>query len=185
MTAISIPTPFPIFTGTDGFPLEDGYIYVGVQSVNPITNPKPVYWDSAMTIPAAQPIRTSGGYAVRNGSPARVYVDGYYSIIVRNKNGELVFSKLSVEPDVQLGAEYVPFTPAGTGAVVGSSQSKMRESVSVFDFMTAAQIADVQSGTLTLDATTAIQAAIDSIRGSTANPFNPNTNERGGSLHFR
>jgi len=54
------------------------------------------------------------------------------------------------------------YTPAGTGAVPTTVQSKLRQSVSIFDFLTAAQIADVKAGTLTLDCYSAIIAAIAS-----------------------
>jgi hypothetical protein len=57
-------------------------------------------------------------------------------------------------------SDLINFTPAGAGAVETTVQSKLREGVSVFDFMTAAQIADVQSGALSLDVTSAIQAAL-------------------------
>jgi hypothetical protein len=53
------------------------------------------------------------------------------------------------------------FLQAGTGGVLRGAQDKMRESVSAFDFMTAAQIADVQARTLLVDVTAACQAAID------------------------
>lgn len=53
------------------------------------------------------------------------------------------------------------YLPAGTGAVATDVQAKLRERTSVFDFMTAAEIADVQGYTLTLDVSDAIQAAID------------------------
>lgn len=43
---------------------------------------------------------------------------------------------------------------------------KLAQVVSVFDFMTTAQIADVQAGTLTLDVTTAINNAITAISGT-------------------
>jgi hypothetical protein len=61
----------------------------------------------------------------------------------------------------------VTYTPAGTGAVTTTVQAKLRESVSVFDFMTAAQIADVQAKTKIYDLTVPLQAAIDSITGGT------------------
>ena len=54
------------------------------------------------------------------------------------------------------------FEQTGAGAVQRAPEDKLRESVSVFDFMTAAQIADVQAGTGSLDVTAAIQAALDS-----------------------
>ena len=61
------------------------------------------------------------------------------------------------------GAAVVGFIQAGVAAVQRTVQDKLRERVSVFDFMTAAQIADVKAGTLLLDVTAAIQAAIDSV----------------------
>jgi hypothetical protein len=64
------------------------------------------------------------------------------------------------------GAELVGFKQAGTGAVDRTALSKMRERVSVFDFMTPAQIADVQSGAGEMNVTAAIQAAIDAVHTS-------------------
>ena len=63
------------------------------------------------------------------------------------------------------GSSLVGFQPAGTGAAARTVQDKARESVSVLDFMTAAQIADVQAGTITLDITAAINAAVTSLGG--------------------
>lgn len=60
----------------------------------------------------------------------------------------------------QFGAG-VGYLSAGTAAVATTVQAKLRESVSVFDFMTAAQIADVQAGTKLLTVTTELQAAAD------------------------
>lgn len=56
-------------------------------------------------------------------------------------------------------AAIIGFTPAGAGAVTRTVQDKERDIVSVFDSMTAAQIADVRANALTLDVTTAIQTA--------------------------
>lgn len=59
------------------------------------------------------------------------------------------------------GSRLIGYQPAGTGAVATTMQSKLRETVSVFDFMTSAQIADVQAGTASIDVTTSIQAALN------------------------
>lgn len=59
------------------------------------------------------------------------------------------------------GSALVGFLQAGTSAVAGNAQVKLRERVSAFDFMTTAQIADVEARTLTLDVTVPLQAAID------------------------
>jgi hypothetical protein len=57
-------------------------------------------------------------------------------------------------------ASQVSYTPAGTGAITTNVQTKLRESVSVFDFMSSAQIADVLAGTASIDVTAAIQAGV-------------------------
>lgn len=92
MPAIIIESPYPLFTDDAGVALEDGYIYVGTANLDPVSNPVAVYFDSGLTIPAAQPIRTSGGYPVYSGSPARLFVNSDYSIRVNDKTGALVFS---------------------------------------------------------------------------------------------
>jgi len=151
MTALSVKPPFPIFTDTAGQPLEDGFIYIGIANQDPVTNPITVYWDAALTIPASQPIRTLAGYPSRAGTPGVIYLDGDYSITVKNKNNALVYQSLSVTERV--GSEFVTFIQSGSGAVQRSVESKLRESVSVLDFG-----ADPTGAT---DSKIAIQAAID------------------------
>ena len=95
MSALSVEPPFPAFAGADGQPLDDGYIWIGTVNLNPITNPIVAYWDSALTITAVQPIRTSGGYPVYQGTPSRIYTSSDYSIQVQNKNGTVVYTSLN------------------------------------------------------------------------------------------
>lgn len=95
MSALSVEPPYPAFAEADGQPLEDGYIWIGTANLNPITNPIAAYWDSALTISAVQPIRTSGGYPVYQGTPSRIYAGSDYSIQVQNKNGTVVYTSLN------------------------------------------------------------------------------------------
>jgi hypothetical protein len=90
----SVEAPYSAFADIDGQPLEDGYINIGAANLNPITNPINVYWDSGLTITAVQPIRTSGGYPVYQGTPARFYVGSDYSIQVKDKKGTVVYTSL-------------------------------------------------------------------------------------------
>lgn len=94
MSAISVQSPYPAFADIDGQPLEDGYIWIGVAGLAPIANPVNVYWDAALTISAAQPIRTRGGYPMNSGTPARLFVGSDYSIQVQNKNGSVIYTSL-------------------------------------------------------------------------------------------
>ena len=92
MTAISITPGYPNYSDTDGSPLNDGYVYIGLEYQNPITAPTGAFWDQDFQIPADQPLRTSGGYIVRDGSPAAVYTGAAYSILVQNKNLVTVYN---------------------------------------------------------------------------------------------
>jgi hypothetical protein len=95
MSALSINPPYPAFAGADGQPLDNGYIWVGTVNLNPVTNPIAAYWDSALTILAAQPIRTLNGYPVYQGTPSRFYVGSDYSIQVLDSKGSVVYTSLN------------------------------------------------------------------------------------------
>lgn len=95
MPTIEVQPPYPAFAGTDGQPLENGYIWIGQVNLSPQVNPIAVYWDDAKTILAAQPIRTLGGYPVYQGTPSRFFVDSDYSIQVLDKNGSLVYTSMN------------------------------------------------------------------------------------------
>jgi len=112
MSALSVEPPYPAFAEADGQPLEDGYIWIGTVNLNPIVNPIAVYWNSALTISAVQPIRTSGGYAVYLGTPARIYVASDYSIQVQDKNGTVVYTSLN---DNAFGGGSVATNATGNG----------------------------------------------------------------------
>lgn len=95
MAVNTVFSPFPLFTDADGHPLEAGYIWIGVEGLNPETNPVAVFWDEKKTQPAAQPVRTINGYPSRDGTPSALYTAGSYGITVRDRRKELVFSDLS------------------------------------------------------------------------------------------
>lgn len=113
MSALSIQPTFPIFTDIDGQPLEAGYIWIGTANLDPQTNPINVYWDTALTIAAPQPIRTFAGYPSRNGTPARFYTGSNYSIRVMNRNGSTIYTALT---DNLAGNGFVPANATGNGS---------------------------------------------------------------------
>ena len=136
MSALSIQVPFPVFQDRDGQPLDNGYVWIGEANLNPQTNPVVVYFDEALTITAAQPLRTINGYVSRSGSPAQIYVDGVnFSILVQDSKGSLVYNF----PDgtgisASLPASAITYDPPGTFAVPTNVEAKLSEYVSVKDF---------------------------------------------------
>lgn len=104
MPLTQLAPPYPIFTDRDGTPLDAGYLYFGTAGLNPETNPIQVYYDVNLTQPAAQPLRTSNGYVMRNGSPALIYANAQFSVTVRDKASQLVI-----------------YSPVGFGVAPGSA----------------------------------------------------------------
>lgn len=157
MSALSIQPTYPIFTETDGQPLENGYIWIGTVNLDPQVNPINVYWDAALTVQAAQPIRTINGYPSRNGTPARLYVNSDYSIRVMNKNGSTVYSAPAATERYGniISAEDIVYDPPFTGAVATNVEAKLAQNISVLDFG-----ADPTGLT---GASAAIQQAFDSV----------------------
>lgn len=170
MTAISVNPPFPIFTDIDGQPLEAGFIWLGVANLDPQGNPINAYWDASLTVPAAQPIRTLGGYPSNSGTPARLYVDAdQYSVRVMNRNGSTVYSapeateRISGAMIASLPSSKVTFLQTGTGADQRSLQDRGEEIVSVFDFIPQSEHAAIVAGTSTYNCTDDIYAAAQEI----------------------
>lgn len=113
MSTIEVKPPYPAFAGTDGQPLENGYIWIGTVNLSPQVNPIAVYWDAAQTISAPLPIRTLNGYPSRNGTPARFYVATDYSIQVLDSKGSVVYTSLN---DNLSGDGFVASNATGNGS---------------------------------------------------------------------
>jgi hypothetical protein len=140
---LPVEQPYKVYTGLDGKPLDQGYVYFGQPALNPL-NPAQqitVYWDAAGTQPAAQPLRTVNGYIVRAGTPANVFVDVAYSELVLDKQQRQVFyASTSAEFSIAsvvisfitslastLGSSLIGFLQAGAGAVLMTLQAAVRE----------------------------------------------------------
>ena len=90
-----IINPYPLFLDLQGNPLQGGLLYFGVANQNPETSPITVYWDGALTQPAAQPISTINGFPARSGTPAQLFISSTYSVTVKDSTGALVSSTLT------------------------------------------------------------------------------------------
>lgn len=158
MSALSIQVPFPVFQDRDGQPLENGYVWIGVPNLSPQVNPVTVYFDDALTQPAAQPLRTINGYISNDGTPAQVYVDGVnFSILVQDSKGSMVYNfpeGTGISPDA-CGVEY---NPPFTGSVPYPVCEKLAQTVSVKDFGAV--------GDGVTNDTSAIQAAVNAVNAA-------------------
>lgn len=142
---LPVEQPFKTYTGLDGKPLDNGYVYFGQPHEDPITKPVTVYWDAAGTKPAAQPLRTVGGYIMNNGTPANLFFDGAYSELVQDKKQQQVFyartsDDFSIATTVltflaniaaKTGASLMGFAQAGIGAIKRTVLDELRDNVSI------------------------------------------------------
>lgn len=146
---LATTTPFPQYFDLDGDPLDNGSLYFGVVDLNPETAPITVYWDSAATQPAAQPIKTKNGFPVRNGTPTTVYATSGHSLTVRDAKGRLVFyarrsgeidntealiAQLADTSSTANGDAMIGVKQPYTGAVARTQHDKNLEFLSVKDF---------------------------------------------------
>jgi hypothetical protein len=127
----------------DGLPLENGKLYFGSQNQNPETNPVSIFYDEALTQPAAQPVRTTGGFAVYQGTgtPTNIFVSvPEYSLTVRDENDALVYTArtvvLSLESKLALGTgtNNIGYTSGGISSVTNTLTTKLKEIRSSVDF---------------------------------------------------
>lgn len=158
----SVLAPYPIFSDLNGDPLSGGYLYIGVANQNPETNPVAVYWDSALSIPVAQPIRTIGGAPSRNGTPSNIYVSiTDYSTTVKDSKGRLVSYSPSVSLKLPASVAVGPIDSSDVNYELNSISrtlsEKLGDAISVKDYGAI--------GDGVTDDTSAIQMAITSSSG--------------------
>ncbi len=111
-----VDSTYQVFVDLDATALEGGYVWVGPAYGNPEASPLPLFWDEALTIAAAQPLRTSGGYIVRDGTPANVYGSAAL-YCVRNRDGRLVYYDASTGADVPASKRKFPIAAGADGPI--------------------------------------------------------------------
>lgn len=183
MAAHAFDSPLPPFFDTDGRPLTSGYVYFGVANADPRTSPIAVFFDEALSAPAAQPLRTNAGYMTRNGAPTNVWIDGDYSVMVLDSKLQQVYYVASwrgvdhgLRQDLaaSTGSSLVGHIASGASAAIRLVRDKVREIVSFKDYNNAsgAQV----TGDGVTDDVTGVQAAISATQGTgTALFMNPGT----------
>lgn len=175
MAGVAPVTPKFQFSDSLGVPLVSGTVTVYLAGT---TTPTNTWQDSSLSTLNTNPITLdSRGECV-------MWLDSSltYKFLLKNAAGVTQYTADNISGASNSGA-VVTFTPSGAGAVTRTVQDRLRDEVSVFDFMTAAQIADVRAGTVAVDVTSAIQAALDTALTISA-PMAIQTKFRGLRLRF-
>lgn len=153
-------TPFPPqFEDANGNPLVGGTVEFYIWNTS---TPTPIYSDTSgtslgtsLTLNALGQPQSSGGAAVNLAYDESVV----YKIIRKDASGN------AVSPTIG------PFSVSGTSVSVTATGGTLARTLAdwfadricIFSLMTAAQVADVQAGTLTLDVATAVQNIINAM----------------------
>ena len=159
------------FFDDNGVPLSGGKLYtyaagtttpaVTYTSVTGLTaNTNPIVLDSAGRVSAEVWLTSTASYKFVLKTSTDVDIWTKDNIYGPSSAADLAAFIASLA--ASSGSSLVGFVESQAGAVVRTVESKLRDEVSVFDFMTTAQIADVKAGTLLLDVTAPIQTAVDS-----------------------
>lgn len=132
-----LKNPISQYFEVDGTPLDDGDVFIGTAGLNAEANPINLYWDKEGLTAAPNPLPTSNGYIVSTGTPARVFINDLdYSIIVKNKIGETVYSTLSVTGETigalsgSTGAANIGYDNDTSGLTAENVQDALDEIVS-------------------------------------------------------
>lgn len=146
---------------SNGNPLAGGKLYTSISGGN---TPATTYTSEDASTPNTNPIVLDA----RGEADIWLQADVAYRFRLTDAADVPIWTIDDVTGDVgsvalaaPSGAQLVGFIQAGAGAVARTVQDKERDVISVFDFMTAAQIADARSGTPLIDSSAAVQAAFD------------------------
>lgn len=95
----SLPVqPHLYLADTLGRPLDNGQVFFGEPNKDPELYPIDIFYDQEMTIPAAQPVRSKGGFLNNNGDMTEIYAVEYtYSVKVLDVYGRQVFYQPKME----------------------------------------------------------------------------------------
>lgn len=165
--------PYPKFRAiqADNTPLVGGKLYTFAAGT---TTPQATYTDYGGLTPNTNPI------ILNVNGEADVWFDPSlsYKLVLKsatdviqwtvdNYQADSIAATLKLDladsSDAGKGDALVAVKSTLTGSVARTQHDKNAETVSIYDFMTAAQISDAKAGTLTLDMTSAFNAAIAAV----------------------
>lgn len=164
--ATLLPEGKQSFETSAGIPLVGGKVYTYDAGTN---NPRVTYQDAAATTPNTNPVILDAR------GEATIFWSGAYKVVLKDALDNTIWTVDNVQSTDVLALDLATTNSATKGAgqigynralayAEGTVGAKLQQLVSVFDFMTAAQIADVKARTLVQDVTAAIQTALNTAR---------------------
>jgi len=159
MTTNQIPNPKMQFFTAAGVPLVGGKLYTYAAGT---TTPLATYTDITGGTANTNPIILDS-----RGEASVWFGSAQYYLVLTDATDVQIWTQDNLngvnQPTVDyltgLGSSLISYAPSGYGAVTTTVQAKLQQYVSVFDFMTAAQITDVQTAAGILDVAAAIMTA--------------------------
>lgn len=173
MAGSLLPQPKQMFQDANWNPLIGGQIYTYAAGT---LTPKATYQDAGLTISNTNPaLANARGEVVMFGA-------GPYRIILKDAPGNVIYDVDNIEGARSMidtviaslasliGSSLIGFIQAGTGAFLRTVQDKLRESVSVADFMSSDQRAAAKDPAATLDHSDAFMRAYNASNTVTVPP---------------
>jgi hypothetical protein len=153
--AVLMPNGRQQFFDAAGAPLVGGFVYTYEAGTN---TPKDTFTDYTGGTPNANPVELDAR------GEATIFWSGSYKVVLKDADNATIWTQDNYISTDQLlaastGASLIGWIRSGVGAVLRKISSIFEERVSLFDFMTDAERADVTARTAALDVTAAIQAA--------------------------
>lgn len=125
-----VGNPFAPYLDLRGLPLT-GRLYLGVEGLDPETDPIDAFFDAALTIAAPQPIVVVGGVVRNAGNPALLYVaKENFSMRTRDEDGGQVIYLPNAAID---GAQFQPLDADLTAIAALSTTAYGRELLALAD----------------------------------------------------
>ena len=167
MSATLTPTPVMQFLDSNGNPLSGGLLYTYAAGTS---TPLATYTDYGGATPNANPV------VLNSRGEASIWLSAaLYKFILRDSTGALIWTADNIGGEATLaalaasnGSSLVGYISSGTGAVATTVQAKLRQTFSVFDFLSAAEITAVQTNTYTTvtSVATGFQSALTAAAGN-------------------
>lgn len=152
MPGIIPVSPKQAFADAAGGPLANGTLTTYLAGT---TTPTPTWQDISQSVLNTNPIVLDA----RGECLIRLDPSLTYKFELKDSGGATIWTVDNINGAAG-NASQVAYTPEGTGAVTTTVQNKLRDIVSVMDYIPVAERAAILAGTSVYDCTAAIQAAI-------------------------